>query len=91
MSDRSTRPIGSNADEWHLFLCQYLDNRATSPNGLTFMAVQIADAIDAAEARPKSLLRPATLAVGPDMSTPEGRKKAAESAAWYQENLKPFA
>jgi len=42
------RPIGSNADEWHLFLSEYLDNRATSPNGLTFMAVQIAEAIDAA-------------------------------------------
>jgi hypothetical protein len=41
-----SRPRGSNADEWHLFLCQYLDNRATSPNGLTFMAVQIAEAIE---------------------------------------------
>jgi restriction endonuclease Mrr len=43
------RPKGSNADEWHLFLCQYLDNRATSPNGLTFVAVQISEAIERAE------------------------------------------
>jgi hypothetical protein len=42
------RPTGSNADEWHLFLCGFLDNRATSPSGLTFIAVQIAEAIDAA-------------------------------------------
>jgi hypothetical protein len=46
MSDM--RPRGSNADEWHLFLSQYLDNRATSPDGLTFMAIQIAKAIAAA-------------------------------------------
>ena len=43
---RSGRPTGSNADEWHLFLSEYLDNRATSPNGLPFMAVQIAEALD---------------------------------------------
>jgi len=42
------RPEGNNADEWHLFLSEYLDNRATFPNGMTFMAVQIAEAIDAA-------------------------------------------
>jgi acid stress-induced BolA-like protein IbaG/YrbA len=41
------RPSGSNADEWHLFLCEYLDNRATgSGDGLAFIAVQIAEAID---------------------------------------------
>jgi hypothetical protein len=48
---RTGRPTGSNADEWHLFLSEYLDNRATSPSGLTFMAVQIAEAIDDAERR----------------------------------------
>jgi hypothetical protein len=42
------RPLGSNADEWHLFLCRHLDSRATSPNGLTYIAVQIAEAIDEA-------------------------------------------
>jgi hypothetical protein len=45
------RPKGANADEWYLFLCEHLDNRATCPNGLTFMAVQIAEAIEAAEQR----------------------------------------
>jgi hypothetical protein len=44
--DIVARPEGNNADEWHLFLCQYLDNRAAFPNGLTFMAVHIAEAID---------------------------------------------
>jgi hypothetical protein len=42
------RPLGSNADEWHLFLCQHLDGRATCPNGLTCMALQIAEALDEA-------------------------------------------
>jgi hypothetical protein len=42
----SERPRGSNADEWHLFLIEHLDNRATHPNGLTFMAWQIAMAIE---------------------------------------------
>lgn len=52
MSDYiETRPKDSNADAWHLFLSEYLDARATSPNGLTFMAVQIAEAIDDAERR----------------------------------------
>jgi hypothetical protein len=41
-------PLSSNADEWHLFLCEYLDSRATWPNGLTYMAVQIAQALDQA-------------------------------------------
>lgn len=45
------RPNGSNADEWHLFLTEWLDNRATCPNGMTFAAVQIAEAIDDAEKR----------------------------------------
>jgi hypothetical protein len=42
------RPVGSNADEWHVFLCEHLDSRAACPNGLTFMAVQIAEAFDEA-------------------------------------------
>lgn len=45
------RPIGSNADEWHLFLCELLDNRAQFPMGLTFCAVQIAEAIEAERER----------------------------------------
>jgi hypothetical protein len=49
--DIETRPKDSNADAWHLFLSAYLDARANSPSGLTFMAVQIADAIDDAERR----------------------------------------
>ncbi len=45
--DTMKRPSGSNADEWHLFLCEHLDNRATgSGDGLGFIAVQIAEAID---------------------------------------------
>lgn len=40
------RPTGSNADQWHLFLSEHLDSRAPSPHGLTFMAVQIAEALD---------------------------------------------
>lgn len=43
---REKRPAGSNADEWHLFLCRYLDNRAMFPTGLTYVAVQIAEALD---------------------------------------------
>jgi hypothetical protein len=38
------RPLESNADEWHLFLCENKDN-------LCFLAVQIAEAIDEAEQR----------------------------------------
>lgn len=48
MIDFNHRPAGSNADEWHLFLSEHLDNRANFPNGLTYVAVQIAEAIDAA-------------------------------------------
>ena len=50
-ADPCTRPLGSNADEWHLFLSTHLDNRASRPTGLTFMAVQIAEAIEDAERR----------------------------------------
>jgi len=45
------RPIHNNADEWLEFLSEYLDHRTDSPNGLAFVAVQIAEAIDAAEKR----------------------------------------
>jgi hypothetical protein len=48
---RPPRPRGSNADEWHLFLSGYLDNRASFPGGLTYAALQIAEAIEAAEKR----------------------------------------
>lgn len=51
------RPKGNNADEWHLFLSEWLDNSATCPNGMTFMAVQIAEAIDDAERRALSVAR----------------------------------
>lgn len=40
------RPLGSNADEWHLFLDE-------NKEALAFLAVQIAEAIDEAEARCK--------------------------------------
>lgn len=48
------RPSGSNADEWHLFLCRYLDNRAMFPTGLTYVAVQIAEAIESRSLNEKS-------------------------------------
>jgi hypothetical protein len=38
------RPLGSNADEWHLFLSEHTD-------ALPYLAVQIAEAIDDAERR----------------------------------------
>lgn len=38
------RPLGSNADEWHLFLDEHKD-------ALPYLAVQIAEAIDEAERR----------------------------------------
>lgn len=47
--DWTQRPAGSNADEWHVFLCERLDNRATCPNGLTYVAVQISEAIETLE------------------------------------------
>ena len=42
MSDRQNW----NADDWHLFLCQHCDNRATSPNGMNTVALAIADELD---------------------------------------------
>jgi hypothetical protein len=45
------RPSGANADEWHLFLCAHLESRAAYPRGLNHVAIQIAEAIEAAEKR----------------------------------------
>ena len=47
------RPQGTNADEWHAFLCEFLDNRAGGSvrDGLGFIAVQIAEAIEAERER----------------------------------------
>ncbi len=45
------RPRGSNADEWRFFLSVYLDDRATNPDGLSFVAVQIVEAIEAERER----------------------------------------
>lgn len=39
-----------NADDWHLLLSQYLDSRATHPNGLNTVALLIADSMDALRA-----------------------------------------
>lgn len=47
--DGTKRPSGSNADEWHLFLCTRLCNRPNHIDGLSYMAVQIAEAIDDAK------------------------------------------
>lgn len=41
LDEQFTRPSGSNADEWHLFLSEHTD-------ALPYMAVQIAEAIEAA-------------------------------------------
>lgn len=41
--------------------------------------------------RARGVLRPVSKAISPDMSTPEGRAKAAENARAYRENLQPFA
>ncbi len=49
--DPNKRPDNSNADAWHLFLTEHADNRAAFPNGLAFLAAQIAEAIDEAEER----------------------------------------
>lgn len=49
------RPHGSNADEWHLFLSEHLDNRANSSSALSFIAVQIAEALDEAQERGRQL------------------------------------
>lgn len=51
-------PRGANVDEWHLFLCALLDNRANHPNHhneLRYAAVKIAEAIDIAR-RPNNEL-----------------------------------
>jgi hypothetical protein len=50
----NARPTGSNSDEWHLFLIKHLDNRADN-NGLTYMAVQIAEALEEAQERGRQL------------------------------------
>jgi hypothetical protein len=79
------RPKGNNADEWHLFLSERLDSRATSPNGLLFVAVQIAEAIDDAERRGTT--------PSPDVSVREALKKALEyiklhghhSRSWFND------
>lgn len=44
--ERGGRPEGSNADEWRLFLSDHLDTQ--SNYGLTYVAVQIVEAIEAA-------------------------------------------
>lgn len=64
VDDDSVRPKGNNADEWHLFLSEWLDNRAACPNGMIFMAVQIAEAIDDAtrEAERRALETAANIA-----------------------------
>ena len=49
--DHLYRPHGANADEWRLFLSCHVDSRATSVDGLSFAAVQIAEAIEAERAR----------------------------------------
>ena len=52
VSSTTRRPAGSNADEWHLFLCEYLCDRPNGAgDGLAFIAVQIAEAIDEAKRR----------------------------------------
>jgi hypothetical protein len=49
------RPADSNAGEWYMFLTGYLDDKAANGFGLTFMAVQIAEAIDEAQERGRML------------------------------------
>jgi len=76
-----TRPSGSNADEWHLFLCELLDNRATYPNGMTYVAVQIAEAIDSACASHNHVLtasKEMLSAYNLGMSSPYKMRTAAE-------------
>ncbi len=70
-----TRPRGSNADEWHMFLCEMLDSRATSPDGLTFASVQIAEAIEAAVAEERAIRGMKTAAERYDAVTEEYRKR----------------
>ena len=47
----SNRPSGSDADEWRLFLSESLNNR----RGLTYIAAQIAEALDQAQERGRQL------------------------------------
>ncbi len=54
-----SRPTGSNADEWRLFLSEHLDTRATEVDGLSFVAVQIAEALDGA-AQGEPFVKPRT-------------------------------
>lgn len=56
--DGHQRPTGSNADEWHLFLSEHCCSRPNQVNGLTYMAVQIAEAIDAAARSHKGMETP---------------------------------
>jgi len=63
------RPSGSNADEWRLFLSEHLDNRRVN-DGLTYIAVQIAEAIDATRCKQELFDVGGGLAVG---FNPNGR------------------
>ncbi len=47
----AVRPRGTHAWEWRLFLSGYVDSRATSIDGLSFVAVQIVQAIEAERER----------------------------------------
>lgn len=86
------RPSGSNADEWHLFLCEYLDNRATgSGDGLGFIAVQIADALDDYRTSWEIQMRIALVAASEQFARyadyhlakePPDREKAAANVEW---------
>lgn len=52
MKNAPRRPSGTNADEWHLFLCEYLCDRPNGAgDGLAFIAVQVAEAIEAERER----------------------------------------
>lgn len=52
----------------------------------------LTDAMRRIGAKPASLLHPATVASNPpDITTPEGAKKASENADHYRRMLKPFA
>lgn len=55
------RPLGSNADEWNLFLLEHL---GPMNNGSSYVAVQIAEAIDEASASHDRLLAAAKVALG---------------------------
>ncbi len=55
--ETTVSPRGSNADEWRLFLSGYVDSRATSIDGMSFVAVQIAEAIEAERERCAAIVR----------------------------------